>query len=720
MAIKTQLRLSQVTGSFSATGNGKSIITSEPASAIADISVADLSGSLSHMASAIGRIHGRSAGEAFNNAEGTFYVDIVPNADGSLDLGSASAEFAEAHVNAIKSATTLDVDSTGKLSLDGAGGIDIGVAADVAIDIDASTLDIDAAGALTIDSATSIAIGTTADKPIDIDATTLTIDTSSTFSIDGVGSSNVTTDSGNLAITTTTSGQVDISAAGSVDIDAQNDVTVNAGGDGTGKVVLSGSNGADSVHVQSALTVVGDAIFSGNLTVNGEQFKVDGETVVVDDSLMELATVGKAAPSSDTTSKDKGFLLHHHNGSAASLNFMGFDSTNASGKFTFKTGVTDDGDGSISGGSVATVLANIEGSSTLSVVTDSTANTAFPVVFHDEANALLDSQFVEINPNAKKLQFIGGDAADIASLSVDANAALTIQTVDAAAAAADINLVADGAVLIDSAGDINLDADGADIFFKDAGTIFGSISMLTSPSDMLVLSSSAGKTVALMANNDEIMLSNNDGQVALTLNLATGNTIKMLDSENQERIFIESSSGNDQVFISGSFMIDNGGGQAHIKFNEENANGNNFCTLRAAESLADSNTVFELPANNGVNGYLLQTNGSGVTSWVAAGAANATKVVQSITSGDLSAGSAASGATGLSTFDSRAITDVTAPNVLDVFVNGQLLASSSVAYASISGTSAGDYAFSGVAAASDLKFTFDLETDDVVTVVIRA
>ena len=55
-----------------------------------------------------------------------------------------------------------------------------------------------------------------------------------------------------------------------------------------------------------------------------------------------------------------------------------------------------------------------------------------------------------------------------------------------------LDLVADGAVLIDTAGDITLDADGGDIFFKDAGTTFGSA---TNSSGNLIIKS--GTTTAL-------------------------------------------------------------------------------------------------------------------------------------------------------------------------------------------------------------------------------
>jgi len=55
-----------------------------------------------------------------------------------------------------------------------------------------------------------------------------------------------------------------------------------------------------------------------------------------------------------------------------------------------------------------------------------------------------------------------------------------------------LDIVADGAVLIDTAGDITLDADGGDIFFKDGGTTFGSA---TNSSGNLIIKS--GSTTAL-------------------------------------------------------------------------------------------------------------------------------------------------------------------------------------------------------------------------------
>lgn len=58
---------------------------------------------------------------------------------------------------------------------------------------------------------------------------------------------------------------------------------------------------------------------------------------------------------------------------------------------------------------------------------------------------------------------------------------------------------------------------------------------------------------------------------------------------------------------------------------------------------AGAGTVFQLPANNGTNTYVLQTDGAGVTSWVAAGTGTVTAV--SVASANGFAGTSSGGAT---------------------------------------------------------------------------
>jgi hypothetical protein len=98
-----------------------------------------------------------------------------------------------------------------------------------------------------------------------------------------------------------------------------------------------------------------------------------------------------------------------------------------------------------------------------------------------------------------KVVTMTGSTSDTAVLTAGTNGTLSIVTTDAAAAAANMTLTADGTfeadgttVTLDSAGDIVLDADGGDVFFKDAGTTFGSA---TNTSGNLIIKS--GTTTAL-------------------------------------------------------------------------------------------------------------------------------------------------------------------------------------------------------------------------------
>ena len=147
--------------------------------------------------------------------------------------------------------TGVDIDATnsGKVSIDGAGGIDIGVAANVAIDMNASTLDIDATGAVTIDGG-------------------------STFSIDAAGNTNIDTSTGAISIGTANSG-----------------IAVNIG------------HTTSEVTVNDNLTVTGDATINGNLDVNGTLTTIDTTNLSIKDRLIF------AASGSSETNVDAGLLV---------------------------------------------------------------------------------------------------------------------------------------------------------------------------------------------------------------------------------------------------------------------------------------------------------------------------------------------------------------------------------------------------------------------------
>jgi hypothetical protein len=137
-----------------------------------------------------------------------------------------------------------------------------------------------------------------------------------------------------------------------------------------------------------------------------------------------------------------------------------------------------------------------------------------------------------------------GSSGDTATITVAADGALAIATTDAAAAAANISITADGTftatgttitldsagniildadgtftatgttITLDSAGDIILDADGADVIFKDGGTAIGTI---TNASSDLVIKSNV--------QDKDILLKGDDGGTeitALSLDMSAG------------------------------------------------------------------------------------------------------------------------------------------------------------------------------------------------------
>jgi hypothetical protein len=82
---------------------------------------------------------------------------------------------------------------------------------------------------------------------LNFDGSSFTLDTTGTFSVDGVGASNVTTDTGNLTLSTTTSGNVNVTSAGAVNLTSTgaNDVAV-----------VSGQNITfDDSHLSSAISL---------------------------------------------------------------------------------------------------------------------------------------------------------------------------------------------------------------------------------------------------------------------------------------------------------------------------------------------------------------------------------------------------------------------------------------------------------------------------------
>lgn len=121
-----------------------------------------------------------------------------------------------------------------------------------------------------------------------------------------------------------------------------------------------------SVDVQSAtITTTGDVEVGGNLTVNGTTTTLDVATVTVEDPLLRLAK------SNSADSVDIGFYGQVVDG--ASTTYVGMYRDASDGKFKFFNAATAEPTTTVSGGSTATVVANLEGAVTGNASTSTSA-----------------------------------------------------------------------------------------------------------------------------------------------------------------------------------------------------------------------------------------------------------------------------------------------------------------------------------------------------------
>ena len=186
-------------------------------------------------------------------------------------------------------------------------------------------------------------------------------------------------------------------------------------------------------HTTSETTVQDNLTVTGNLKVNGDQVYQNVSSMAVTDPIISLQTGTDGANLGADSNKDVGLAMFWHNGSAAKTAFLGFD--DSAGKLTFIP------DASISSevvsGSVGIMVANLEGNvtgdvtgtSSLVTVTDSTANTDFPVVFNNESNGLLDDTGAfEYNPSTGTLIVANLDIGT--NVDVDGTLEADVLTVD--------------------------------------------------------------------------------------------------------------------------------------------------------------------------------------------------------------------------------------------------------------------------------------------------
>jgi hypothetical protein len=252
-----------------------------------------------------------------------------------------------------------------------------------------------------------------------------------------------------IYINSSTDGQLDLVADGAVLIDTAGDITLDAdGGDiffkDAGTTFGSATNSSGNLIIKSgtttALTFSGaNATFAGNVTIGSAEISeaeleiLDGATVTTDE-----------------------------------LNLL-------DGGATVGTTAIADGDGLIINDAGTMRVATVQ---TLAAYLDDEITAMPNLVSVGTLTALtIDDVLVD-----GKVITLTGSSGDTATITASANGALDITTTDAAGAAGNIQITADGTaelagttVTLDSSGGITLDADGGTITFADAGSSLGTV-----------------------------------------------------------------------------------------------------------------------------------------------------------------------------------------------------------------------------------------------------
>jgi len=105
--------------------------------------------------------------------------------------------------------------------------------------------------------------------------------------------------------------------------------------------VLSASANFTFNSATNLLTLTGDAVITGNITVNGATEYTNVTNIYVKDPIIEQGGGANAAALSSNDSKDRGQLLHYYTTQAVDA-FMGWDNSNAEFAFGSNVSVTSE------------------------------------------------------------------------------------------------------------------------------------------------------------------------------------------------------------------------------------------------------------------------------------------------------------------------------------------------------------------------------------------
>ncbi len=239
------------------------------------------------------------------NASGAITGDVTGNSDTATALATARTITIDG-----------DVDATAT-SFDGSQNITL-----------TTTLDNTGVSAASYGSATAVPVLTVDAKGRITAASTAAISTALTIAADSGSNDAVTLGTDTLTFAGTTNEVETTVSNNQIQIGLPNDVTI--GND----LTVTGTLNSDDI-TSSTVTITGDAVVSGTLTVNGTTTTVNSTTVQVDDPIFE---VGDPSISSDDN-LDRGIKFNWHDGSNAKKGFFGYD--DSASEFVFIADATE-------------------------------------------------------------------------------------------------------------------------------------------------------------------------------------------------------------------------------------------------------------------------------------------------------------------------------------------------------------------------------------------
>ncbi len=352
--------------------------------------------------------------------------------------------------------------------------------------------------------------------------------------------------------------EIDLSS-GDLTVDVAGDIILDAdGGDvllkdaGTQYAALTNTSGDLIIKSGSttAMTFSGaNVTFAGTVTIGSAGISeaeleiLDGATVTTD----ELNIMDGDTSATSTTLADADRVVVNDAGTMKQVALTDFETYFESALDTLSNVTTV---GALNSGSITSGFGSIDNGS--SAIT-TTGTITGGVLTADDVS--IDGKVITLT----------GSTDDTATITVGTNGTLDITTTDNAAAAANIQITADGTaelagttVTLDSAGDIELNADGGDVVLKDDSATYGS---LTNSSGNLIIKSGTTTAMTFSGANatvaGDLTISGDD----LTMATNTSGHLLIADGTNFNPTAVGdlaeiSSVANDDVFLA----VDTSGG----------------------------------------------------------------------------------------------------------------------------------------------------------------